>query len=299
MGQRQEHLSRLSTPLADVDLYYGNNILDSVAPWVENPYKLISLGDFMEIFDGSKLVRLGFLIDQTTVLAQSDRDLMPEHWWVALNAALSATQNDCEALGLVVTVAAIRRLERRVHTGDKDLNVVFGDLEYISGQLKEELGSCLFLHVPPAAADYITNPQEGWQSTLDKFPSTMLNVEEGSKCFALGRYTASVFHTMRVLEAGITALAKVFGVSADRTTWHVVINSIESEITKNNKSLGAGWPDQQFYSEAATQFRHFKDAWRNHVMHARLDFNEEQARAISDHVRDFMTHLSTKLKESP
>ena len=266
---------------------------------IENPYGLISLRDFMETLDSSKLVRLGFLIDQSMTLAEAHRDRMTEEWWVRLSALLSITQNDCESLGLVVSLSAIKRLERRLHAGDKDLNVVIDDLIYIGEQLKEELDSCLFLYVPSAAACYYESPQEGWQATLAEFPSVVLNVEEGSKCFALRRYTASVFHAMRILEIGLAPLAKEFGVPTDRENWQKIIDRIESEITNKRRTLGAKWTDHEFYSETALQFRYFKDAWRNHVMHARLDFNEEQARTINDHVRDFMGHLATKLSESP
>jgi hypothetical protein len=42
------------------------------------------------------------------------------------------------------------------------------------------------------------------------------------------------------------------------------------------------------YSQAATTFRHFKDAWRNHVAHSRDSYDDEQARRIFDNVVAFM-----------
>ena len=36
-----------------------------------------------------------------------------------------------------------------------------------------------------------------------KFPAASFEIDEAGKCIALGRYTASVFHLMRVLEIGI------------------------------------------------------------------------------------------------
>lgn len=277
----------------------GNNIPASVPAWVENPYKLVSLGDFMEMFRGYHLVRLGLLLDQATVAREAHRFKMTEEWWATMNVALPAVRIDCELFGLTVTVAAINRLEKRLHDGEKDLVTIVSDLNYIQEQVGHELDSCLFLYVPSEGADYYENPQRGWQATLDKFPSTMLEVEEASKCFALGRYTACVFHAMRTLEAGLNVLADEFGVSTAKANWHNILDVIGSEINKKSQDLGANWPDQQFYSEAALEFRHFKNAWRNHVMHLRLTFDEERARKINDHVRDFMTHLSTKLSESP
>ena len=36
----------------------------------------------------------------------------------------------------------------------------------------------------------------------------------------------------------------------------------------------------QFYSETATQFRYFKNAWRNHVSHSNATYDEAQAEKI-------------------
>ncbi len=45
---------------------------------------------------------------------------------------------------------------------------------------------------------------------------------------------------------------------------------------------------RQAYSQAATTFRHFKDAWRNHVSHSRIDYDENKAGRIFDSVKLFM-----------
>jgi hypothetical protein len=53
-----------------------------------------------------------------------------------------------------------------------------------------------------------------------------------------------------------------------------------------------------FYSEAAKEFVYFKEAWRNHAMHGRASYDENDARKVMTHVREFMTVLSKHLKES-
>jgi hypothetical protein len=43
---------------------------------------------------------------------------------------------------------------------------------------------------------------------------------------------------------------------------------------------------------AAAEFRYFKDAWRNHVMHDRNDsYDEPEALRVLEHVTRFMTLL--------
>ena len=52
------------------------------------------------------------------------------------------------------------------------------------------------------------------------FPSTTLEFEEAAKYIALDRYTSSAFHSMRVLEIGIRAVAKRLDIPDPVTAAH-------------------------------------------------------------------------------
>jgi hypothetical protein len=105
---------------------------------------------------------------------------------------------------------------------------------------------------------------------------------------------------MRILEKGLQILAKTLGVRYDNTNWGSVILNIETEIKKIDKNTaGDGWKEKEkFYSEAALQFRYFKNAWRNYVMHAIDIYDDQQAESIFQHVKEFMNHLATELQEN-
>ena len=80
-----------------------------------------------------------------------------------------------------------------------------------------------------------------------------------------------------------------------------IIEKIEAairEIQRTKKSDNRD-EDLKFYSEAAVQFRYFKDAWRNHVCHQRQRYELHHAQTILTHTGDFMELLSTCLKEVP
>jgi hypothetical protein len=82
--------------------------------------------------------------------------------------------------------------------------------------------------------------------------------------------------------------------------WNTIIEKIESTIRDREKQLPKGMQkseEMQFYSEAAKEFRYFKDAWRNHVSHSREKYGDAEAYRVLIHVRDFMQHLATRLKE--
>jgi hypothetical protein len=80
----------------------------------------------------------------------------------------------------------------------------------------------------------------------------------------------------------------------DLETWGQVIGQIEKKINRIEQESRTEERSerQRFYSEAAAQFRYFKDAWRNHVSHNRAKYDEREARRVWEHVRDFMEHLA-------
>jgi hypothetical protein len=99
---------------------------------------------------------------------------------------------------------------------------------------------------------------------------------------------------MRVLEHGLRALAQRFGVPFANDSWHKVIEGVEKGIESLRNKPSLTERDRvaiTVYSETATQFRYFKDAWRNHVAHAREHYDERDAERVFDHVRDFMRQM--------
>src|SRR5206468_1241557 len=86
---------------------------------------------------------------------------------------------------------------------------------------------------------------------------TAFEIEESGSCYALGRFTACVFHLMRVLERGLLALANnlniAFTIPFEYQQWHTIIERIESEIHALQKlPSGKHKTDTlKLYSEAA------------------------------------------------
>lgn len=169
-------------------------------------------------------------------------------------------------------------------------------------QILDELESMIFLRIPSEHIEYYKNPKAFGDEVYQKFPGARLDIQEANNCFATDRYTACVFHLMRVAEHGLRALTKKlkikFKVAVEFETWERIIKAIETETQKI-----AGQPktlkrqaDLEFYSGAAAQFRYFKDAWRNHVMHTRTNYYDQEALMIMLHTRDFMRHLALKVK---
>lgn len=123
-----------------------------------------------------------------------------------------------------------------------------------------------------------------------------VDIAEAGACLATLRATASVFHSMRVLERGLAALGAIFGVSLVNTNWGVAIEQIENRIREMHKD--ATWklrPDckalQVKYAQAASTFGILKDAWRNYTMHGHSTYTQEEAEQILLNTRTIMQKL--------
>lgn len=139
-----------------------------------------------------------------------------------------------------------------------------------------------------------------WHKSVDlskvwkrSFPFASIEMSSARNCYLYEESAASVFHSMRALEIGLTAFAQELHVPINRDQWEVIVNNIESEIKKiNGPHAGSDWKrKQQQYSEAALHFRYLKNAWRNHVMHVRHIYEPPKALQILGHVSEFVQAL--------
>lgn len=166
----------------------------------------------------------------------------------------------------------------------------------IAADLRGELASKTFFVLEGRDGEYHTDSLLLTEAA-SRFPSASEELNEAGKCFALGRYTASVFHAMRALEPALEALR--LNVRAPKKgSWGPIIDQIEAKIrqvqTGGTRSTEAR---KRFLSEAAAEFRHLKDAWRNHAMHTHQRYDRETAQRVLEHAKTFVEHLAGRLRE--
>ena len=175
--------------------------------------------------------------------------------------------------------------------------LLYQNVGELQNRISDELESHFFIYVPSDKIEYFEEKYVS-EDLAETFGEAAYDFREAGKCFALARHTACVFHLMRVLEVGLNGLAARLQVSSDHRNWQNIIGDIEKKIKEIGPSWGLRWKEkEQLYSGAAVEFRYFKNAWRNHVAHVRERYDEESALNIFTHVRAFMQHLATKLKE--
>lgn len=213
--------------------------------------------------------------------------------------AIQQLKIECNRVGLKASVDQITRLERWLknsQVASVQIITLLGDLR---GNIQQELIERKAFMLQPTENQY-------WNSSFippiikEKFPSTVNDLSESGKCLIFERPTASVFHSLRALEVCLQCLVKDLQVNITNSNWENVINDCQAAIKNlhHKTPRSQTWKeDQQFYSECATEFRYFKDAWRNYVMHARSDYGPGQALDILESVQRFIIHLSDRLEE--
>ncbi len=161
-----------------------------------------------------------------------------------------------------------------------------------------ELASTLFLSIPASHREYFESSAPFGKEVQNKYPEAERDILSAGRCLALDEWTATVFHLMRALEHGLRDMARHVAIPMtavlEQESWGKIIDQIEKEIGRREK-LKKDDPlrgDLKFYSEVASNFRYFKNAWRNHVSHAKDHYNEREALTIWNHVRTFMQVLA-------
>ncbi len=160
-----------------------------------------------------------------------------------------------------------------------------------------------FYRYPQAKAIMVITAESEWKNITDAFPDAKDDAIAAIDCLALGYPTASGFHSMRVAEQGLRALAKERKIRLPKqkgvewATWQEIIRAFDSEIKviggkKAGKAKDAAL---EFYSGARADLNGFKDEYRNLVMHVRAKYDELQALRASKRVQGFMQRLSAEI----
>ena len=206
---------------------------------------------------------------------------------------LKLLEGSCLEIGLPQTLKSVRRLQAR-HESSSPTEILTVLME-VDRRISDEMEDHLFMHVPPTRSTRYDQKEAFGPDVAKSFSSAKFDIWEAGNCFAAARYTACVFHLMRVLELGLGAFAGIFNVPSDHANWHNIIESIERKIRDmgNDPNRTSDWKDrQELYSQIASSFMIFKDAWRNYTAHARGKYIEEEADAIYRNVGSFMKRLA-------
>lgn len=178
--------------------------------------------------------------------------------------------------------------------------------EEVKFKIEDELKRRSFLYVSPEFVKYFDQDELFGSHVKTRFPEASTEIKLAGNCYATEAYTACVFHLMRAVEIGARVLVKNLRVTkklprkVELCDWGELTNTLEGGLkvvaVGRRKSL-KGTERSEFYNHAVSQFRNFKDAWRNNVSHTRKTYEPGQTKDIMENTRQFMQHLATRLKE--
>lgn len=131
------------------------------------------------------------------------------------------------------------------------------------------------------------------------FSESTYEIDEASKCIALNRTTAAVFHLMRIMELGIKAISRCLGIpdpsKPTEKNWGLMLNKIKTAIDLKNGKLSED--DQVFFKDAYASLDAVKNAWRNSTMHIENKYTDEEAEHIFIVVKEFMKKVSLRMDQ--
>lgn len=166
------------------------------------------------------------------------------------------------------------------------LGVLADGLRDIESRFADHLGFVKMFVIPEDRAVLFEGADKLLkQETAMRYPSIWFDCEEAAKCLCLGRPTACVFHSMRILEIAIASFAKRLEIpdpaKATDRSWGNMLRAI-------NEAINAKFPKQQRHpgSEGSklealyVSLDAIKNPWRNATMHVESVYTEEEARHI-------------------
>lgn len=280
-----------------------------LAPWRENPYRLVSLLDLMKAFAARDvLFSARDLRNRAALLFEKDSGIQVEMRATLFNGFRDALRNFvdlCENLGLPMSSLHASQLLETINNPPA-AKMLYSEYagriaDMLCVTVENEVSLRLYFEISPEKAGFYGDNTEPFGAVVAAaFPSITFDAGEANRCYALGRNTACVFHLMRVLEIGLGALAKQFNKPYDHTNWETIINQVEKAIATldQDPNRPANWKgEREFWSQSASHFRVVKDAWRNYTAHARGKYDEQEALDMLGNVRGFMQKLATRLHE--
>lgn len=221
-----------------------------------------------------------------------------------LASTFSNLRTHAESLGLPGIVRKIDRLKAHHVSGSATVQTMKPYVTEVYNGLRDDLSERVFVALARDHTKFYRPQVPLFGSEVDtKFPSTTYDIAEAGKCLALDRSTASAFHALRCLEAGIRAVARSLGIpdptrGADRN-WGAALRAIKEEIDRRwPASTGRMSGDARTFDEAYGALSGMQNPFRNTTMHLDDKYTEDEAVHLFELVKGFMVTIATRMDEN-
>ncbi len=300
--------------ILEIDDFYGTGEAAAVVlPW-ERGIRLISLLDMLQYpVDqlGTCLAGLRLMESQLESLIRTHK----EHRDSPVDAQvrnlllikIATCQKHCQKLEMTAALSRIERIHSPLNARISNDNLRH-ELRVLRETMQADLSQRRFAFVPTEKATKLDNIDKDWGDVQKHFAKAKDDIHDAIECYALDCNTACVFHSMRVAERGLRALAKTLGITnvgkqqhpLEFAEWGPILNALKGKLKDLQQSPGRG-PKKAalttFYADAASQADYLNEIWRKEVSHARGQYNAPEALNALMRTRDFMSLLSQRISE--
>jgi HEPN domain-containing protein len=275
-----------------------SSVASGAAPRKQRPYapgEIVSLWDMLRVY-AKDFVVLMQTIDRVRTsithihqnVARSvgafahDPELIEESCaglWESVGSLLVEAEAACTRMELKEPVTLMRRVRSLCDGRVYSIPELQGWLGSIVELIQAQLGDRLLMCVASDTAAYWSDSPLFGEMAQKRLPRAVDDMVEAGKCLAVGRYTACVFHLMRVVEVG----AKYFAVKKCKlaVSHKAMLGNIVGDISGYVARMPTATPKESdkktAYSQAADHLSNIKDGWRNKTMHPGLNYTKEEA----------------------
>jgi hypothetical protein len=225
---------------------------------------------------------------------------------------------ECERLGLGDVKTKLIRMRATVILGKMDASALSREACHARQSFVDALDRMKYVFIEPDLTPYVDQDALFGPIVAADFPTANRDIKEAGNCLAIGANTAAVFHLMRASELAMRAFCGHLGfvevlqkrdptgqgnhdyIPLEYATCEKILGQLKGKIEARLDTI----PDkrqkheaQEFYGPIAEELWALKEAWRNHVMHARKQYLREDAVAVMAHVKRLMTKLVERVQE--
>jgi hypothetical protein len=121
--------------------------------------------------------------------------------------SLNPLSGELDVMGARMTAASVRRLEHALKNKKCTYATLIQYTADIDTRLGDELNLVYLYALEEHKIKYFAPAQVLYdQDVIDKFPLAITEIEDAGKCLSFLQGTASVFHSMRIMESGLKVL---------------------------------------------------------------------------------------------
>jgi len=178
--------------------------------------KLISLWDIMKAFLITPFQglawNLGYTEGSFKALAAAQDGLVQPEAQKSTADTFEIWRSEVSRIGLPVTTQHIAEEIENLRNNPLTRKQIGDMASAINDSLRREMKAMKLFCLSGETQHYYEAISPFGSDVASAFPSAEYEIGEAGNCLSLGRSTASVFHSMRVLEHGLKALAAEFNV---------------------------------------------------------------------------------------